>query len=68
MAGTEPTAGIAGSVEDRGGSSEPVFLRDYLIHAPDHRANPIYVAVFSAGQLGQYYDVQGQHVDHAASS
>jgi LCP family protein required for cell wall assembly len=34
-------------------------LRDYLIHAPDGKAYPIYVEVFSNGQLGQFYDVQG---------
>jgi polyisoprenyl-teichoic acid--peptidoglycan teichoic acid transferase len=46
-------------VQDRGGSGVPVFLRDYLIHAPERSAFPIYAAVFSAGHLGQYYDVQG---------
>ncbi len=46
-------------VEDRSGSAEPIYLRNYLIHAPGHVAYPIYDAVFSAGQLGQYYDVQG---------
>jgi polyisoprenyl-teichoic acid--peptidoglycan teichoic acid transferase len=34
-------------------------VRDYLIHAPGGKAYPIYVAVFSNGQLGQFYDVQG---------
>ena len=34
-------------------------IRDYLIHAPGGRAYPIYVEVFSNGQLGQFYDVQG---------
>jgi LCP family protein required for cell wall assembly len=34
-------------------------IRDYLIHAPDGKAYPIYVEVFSNGQLGQFYDVQG---------
>jgi hypothetical protein len=46
-------------VQDAGGSGLPVSLRDYLIHAPDGTAYPAYVAVFSAGLLGQYYDVQG---------
>ena len=46
-------------VQDAGGSGLPVSLRDYLIHAPDGTAYPTYVAVFSAGLLGQYYDVQG---------
>jgi polyisoprenyl-teichoic acid--peptidoglycan teichoic acid transferase len=41
------------------GSGTPVALRDYLIHAPGGTAYPAYVAVFSAGLLGQYYDVQG---------
>ncbi len=35
------------------------LLRSYLIHAPDGTAYPAYVAVFYAGQLGAYYDVQG---------
>ncbi|MBV9415919.1 MAG: hypothetical protein JO363_13140 [Solirubrobacterales bacterium] len=34
-------------------------VRDYLIHAPDGKPYPIYVEAFSAGQLGQFYDVQG---------
>lgn len=34
-------------------------VRDYLIHAPGGKAYPIYVEVFSSGQLGQFYDVQG---------
>ena len=46
-------------VQDASGSGTPVDLRDYPIHAPDGPAYPAYVAVFSAGQLGQYYDVQG---------
>ena len=46
-------------VQDAGGSGTPVVLRDYLIHAPGRTAYPAYVAVFSAGLLGQYYDVQG---------
>jgi polyisoprenyl-teichoic acid--peptidoglycan teichoic acid transferase len=46
-------------VEDRGGSITPPTLRRYLIHGPDGSAYRAYVAVFSAGQLGQYYDVQG---------
>ncbi|HEX3976096.1 MAG TPA: LCP family protein [Solirubrobacteraceae bacterium] len=46
-------------VQDRGGSPIPVSLRNYIIHAPGRVGYPIYVAVFSAGGLGQYYDVQG---------
>jgi LCP family protein required for cell wall assembly len=46
-------------VQDAAGSVLTVGLRTYLIHAPDKRAYPAYVAVFSAGLLGQYYDVQG---------
>ena len=46
-------------VQDRGGSVQPVYLRPYVIHAPGGSAYPAYTAVFSAGQLGQYYDVQG---------
>jgi LCP family protein required for cell wall assembly len=46
-------------VQDANGGAVPVSLRDYLIHAPDHSAYPAYVAVFSNGLLGQYYDVQG---------
>jgi hypothetical protein len=46
-------------VQDRGGSALPVYLRNYIIHAPGRVRYPIYVAVFSAGRLGQYYDVQG---------
>jgi LCP family protein required for cell wall assembly len=46
-------------VQDRGGSSAPVDLRSYHIHAPGGDAYPIYVAAFYGGQLGQYYDVQG---------
>ena len=34
-------------------------VRDYLIHAPGRKPYPIYVEVFSNGQLGQFYDVQG---------
>ncbi len=46
-------------VQDAAGSGTPVTLRDYLIHAPDRTGYPVYVAVFSGGLLGQYYDVQG---------
>ncbi len=46
-------------VEDRGGSFTPSTLRHYLIHGPDNSAYQAYVGVFYAGQLGQYYDVQG---------
>jgi hypothetical protein len=34
-------------------------VRDYLIHTPGGKAYPIYVEVFSNGELGQFYDVQG---------
>jgi polyisoprenyl-teichoic acid--peptidoglycan teichoic acid transferase len=34
-------------------------VRHYLIHAPDGKAYPVYVEVFSNGQIGQFYDVQG---------
>jgi len=46
-------------VQDEAGGAEPVDLREYLIHARGGSPFPIYVAVFDAGQLGQYYDVQG---------
>ncbi len=46
-------------VRDAAGSADPVFFRNYEIHAPNHQPYPAYVAVVSAGQLGQYYDVQG---------
>ncbi len=48
-------------VQDAGGyqSGIPVDLRNYLIHALDGTGYPAYVAVFSAGLVGQYYDVQG---------
>jgi LCP family protein required for cell wall assembly len=46
-------------VQDAGGSSLPVSLRDYLIRGSAGSRYPVYVAVFSAGLLGQYYDVQG---------
>jgi polyisoprenyl-teichoic acid--peptidoglycan teichoic acid transferase len=46
-------------VEDRGGSVIPPSLRGYLIHGPDGSAYQAYAAVFYAGTLGQYYDVQG---------
>jgi LCP family protein required for cell wall assembly len=56
-------------VQDLAGSDVPVAprctplvqacIRNYLIHAPNGNAYPIYVEVFSNGQLGQYYDVQG---------
>jgi polyisoprenyl-teichoic acid--peptidoglycan teichoic acid transferase len=52
-------------VQDRGGSAIPVYLRDYIIHAPGRVRYPIYVAAFSAGTLGQYYDVQGTTWTHA---
>jgi LCP family protein required for cell wall assembly len=56
-------------VQDLAGSAIPIAghctelvqacLRNYLIHAPDGAAYPIYVEVFPNGDLGQFYDVQG---------
>jgi LCP family protein required for cell wall assembly len=46
-------------VQDAGGSSQPVSMRNYLIRGSDGSRYAAYVAVFSAGLLGQYYDVQG---------
>jgi polyisoprenyl-teichoic acid--peptidoglycan teichoic acid transferase len=56
-------------VQDLAGSATPVApqctqfvqacIRKYLIHAPNGKAYPIYVEVFSNGDLGQFYDVQG---------
>ncbi len=46
-------------IQDRGGSFVPVFTHNYNIRSPAGLTYPIYVDVFSAGQLGQYYDVQG---------
>jgi polyisoprenyl-teichoic acid--peptidoglycan teichoic acid transferase len=46
-------------VQDAGGSEIPVSFRNYRIHGTNQDAYPAYVAVFSAGLLGQYYDVQG---------
>ena len=56
-------------VQDLAGSAIPVApqctqlvqacIRTYLIHAPNGDAYPIYVEVFSNGDLGQFYDVQG---------
>lgn len=53
-------------VQDKGGSgvvvpgsSTPVYVRSYLIDVPGAGNFPAYTAVFSAGQLGQFYDVQG---------
>jgi LCP family protein required for cell wall assembly len=56
-------------VQDLAGSVIPVApqctqfvqacIRNYLIHAPDGDAYPIYVEVLSNGDLGQFYDVQG---------
>jgi LCP family protein required for cell wall assembly len=46
-------------VQDRSGAGTPVALRNYLVHAPNGTAYPAYVAVFAAGGVGQYYDVQG---------
>jgi LCP family protein required for cell wall assembly len=46
-------------VQERAGSSVAPALRTYLIHGTDGTAYPIYSAVFYAGSLGQFYDVQG---------
>jgi LCP family protein required for cell wall assembly len=56
-------------VQDLAGSIIPVAaqctqlvqacIRNYMIHAPNGEAYPSYVEVFSNGDLGQYYDVQG---------
>jgi LCP family protein required for cell wall assembly len=46
-------------VQDKGGSATPAYLLSYVIHAPGRARYPAYVASFSAGQLGQFYDVQG---------
>ncbi len=56
-------------VQDLAGDAIPVAprctqlvqacIRNYLIHAPSGDAYPIYVEVFSNGDLGQFYDVQG---------
>ena len=56
-------------VQDLAGSATPVApqctqlvqacIRNYVIHAPGGDAYPIYVEVFSNGNLGQFYDVQG---------
>jgi LCP family protein required for cell wall assembly len=56
-------------VQDLAGSAVPVAprctqlvqacIRNYVIHDSDGGAYPIYVEVFSNGDLGQFYDVQG---------
>jgi LCP family protein required for cell wall assembly len=46
-------------VQDRGGSVTPAAFRVYNLHAPGGTPYPAYVAVFQAGGLGQFYDVQG---------
>jgi LCP family protein required for cell wall assembly len=56
-------------VQDLAGTAIPVAaqcttlvqacIRDYSIHAPNGDAYPSYVEVFSNGDLGQFYDVQG---------
>jgi polyisoprenyl-teichoic acid--peptidoglycan teichoic acid transferase len=46
-------------VQITGGTGTPAYLLNYVIHGPQHYNYPAYVAVFSTGQLGQYYDVQG---------
>ncbi|MBV9413389.1 MAG: LCP family protein, partial [Solirubrobacterales bacterium] len=52
-------AGSAFAVAPHCTTQVQTCVRDYLIHAPDGKPYPIYVEVFSAGQLGQFYDVQG---------
>jgi LCP family protein required for cell wall assembly len=47
------------TVEVNDGYGVPPALRSYQIKAPDGKRYPIYVAVFSTGVIGQYYDVQG---------
>lgn len=47
------------SVEINNGYGFPTDFRSYRIRAPGGQRYPIYVAVFSTGLLGQYYDVQG---------
>lgn len=46
-------------VQITGGTGTPAYLLNYVIHGPQGNNYPAYVAVFSTGQLGQYYDVQG---------
>jgi LCP family protein required for cell wall assembly len=46
-------------VQDRGGSVAPASFRVYNLHAPGGTPYPAYVAVFQAGGLGQFYDVEG---------
>jgi LCP family protein required for cell wall assembly len=46
-------------VMDAAGNSVPPDFRAYRIHLPSGTTAPIYVAVFAAPGLGQYYDVQG---------
>jgi hypothetical protein len=46
-------------VQDRGGSVTPAAFRVYNLHAPGGTPYPAYVAIFQAGGLGQFYDVQG---------
>jgi polyisoprenyl-teichoic acid--peptidoglycan teichoic acid transferase len=46
-------------VKDANGSVIAPTLRSYTIHAPDGTGYPAYDAVFDAGSLGQFYDVQG---------
>lgn len=41
------------------GFGYPTRFRSYTVPAPGGHNYPIYVAVFSTGLLGQYYDVQG---------
>ncbi len=47
------------TVEVNDGQGVPAAFRRYQISSPDGHRYPIYVAVFSTGVLGQYYDVQG---------
>lgn len=47
------------NIEVNNGYGLPTAFRSYSIAAPGGHRYPIYVAVFSTGLLGQYYDVQG---------
>ncbi|MFL5824812.1 MAG: LCP family protein [Solirubrobacteraceae bacterium] len=46
-------------VQNKSGSDVAPYLLSYVIKAPGGARYPAYVASFSAGVLGQYYDVQG---------
>ena len=46
-------------VQTKAGSTDPPYVLSYVLRAPGGARYPAYVASFSAGKLGQYYDVQG---------